>query len=97
MQIDHSDCNKINNTAKNLVLVNGFQNQHNRPISKNSKTGIKGLTINTNYKGTQVYYAGVTVNNELTREIFALDRKEEAIAWLAETRIRLHGKFANNG
>lgn len=97
MQIDHCDCNKINNTTKNLILVNGSQNQHNKLISKNSKTGIKGLTINTSPKGTQVYYAGITVNNELTREIFALDQKAEAITRLKETRARLHGKFANNG
>ncbi len=45
MQIDHIDQNKRNNRIDNLRLVTNRENQMNRPISKNNKSGIIGVRL----------------------------------------------------
>lgn len=45
-QIDHIDCNPLNNSIKNLRIATGQENQRNRPIQKNNKVGSKGVSIN---------------------------------------------------
>ena len=47
MTIDHADRNRANNQLNNLKLASPSENQCNRGLQKNSKTGILGLTIYT--------------------------------------------------
>ena len=42
-QIDHIDCDKLNNRIANLRLANNQENQRNSGLQKNNTTGIKGV------------------------------------------------------
>lgn len=43
--IDHRDCDKSNNRWENLRLATHAENSHNRCLSINSMSGIKGVTF----------------------------------------------------
>lgn len=46
--VDHIDGDALNNTKSNLRLCNSRQNSWNRPLRKDSKTGIIGVRKNKN-------------------------------------------------
>ena len=41
--VDHIDNNKLNNTISNLRWCNLSENQHNRQLNENNKSGVKGI------------------------------------------------------
>ena len=97
MEIDHIDRNKANNQLSNLKLASPSENTCNRSVNKDSKTGILGLSPHTWPNGRQMLLAQVRVKNKKPEaKYFELNQEQEAIAWLKETRARLHGDFANN-
>lgn len=44
-EVDHINRDKLDNRRHNLRLVNGSQNNLNRPVDPRSKTGYNGITI----------------------------------------------------
>ena len=97
MVIDHEDQDKANNQLNNLRLANKSQNQHNVSLRKDSITKIKGLSIDARPNRRPALRAEVKFKGQPHRKIFEPGQEQEAIAWLEETRTRLHGDFANNG
>jgi len=48
--VDHKDGNGLNNQKDNIRLIEKKQNNHNRKLAKNNKSGYKGVSWNKNYK-----------------------------------------------
>jgi len=104
MEIDHIDNNRSNNRKENLRDGTKEQNQHNRKISNNNKSGAKGLFDDVNWHR---FHAQVKCNGKLHQKYFPYGENptEEhkakiraiAVKWLRETRERLHGDFTNHG
>jgi hypothetical protein len=85
--LDHIDGNKTNNQIHNLRIATPSQNQMNRKINKNNKTGVKGLYFRNNR-----WLAIIKFNKNRVGKSFK--DKEEAIQFIHTTRSKLHGDFA---
>jgi len=104
LDVDHIDNNRANNNIENLRACTKSQNNLNRKKTPPTNTGIKGLIENTKHRH---FAARVTSERKSHRKIFRYSEnstsahkeevKAEAIAWLRETRERLHGDYANHG
>jgi hypothetical protein len=96
--IDHIDGDILNNKIKNLRIATSSQNQHNRAIGKNNKTGIKGLIIQKckSKKGAIYSYYRISISNDYKRirKCFSLTAKKEAIQFLIKARKEIHGQYA---
>jgi hypothetical protein len=86
---DHIDGNKLNNRASNLRECSVLNNQHNRRISRNNSSGVKGV-----YKMGDRWRANVKCNGRTYSRVFLL--LEDAAAWVKQTREQLHGEFARH-
>jgi hypothetical protein len=88
--IDHIDGNPLNNAFENLREATVFQNQHNRRISRNNTSGVKGVCLDRQCGrwqarlsfGGKRYYLGL------------FDNIEDAAAAIEEARRKYHGAFA---
>ena len=91
--VDHIDGNPTNNLIENLRSATLSQNQFNRKINKNSKSGVKGVcwaahankwmaTVSKNYK---TYHLGYFKDLEEAKEVVESFRKT------------LHKEFFNHG
>ena len=88
--IDHIDGDKSNNRLSNLRECSQAENNRNCPPSVRNKTGVKGLSV---FRGK--WRARVVKDGKELSRCFDRDRKDEAINWLIEKRVKLHGDFAN--
>jgi hypothetical protein len=90
--IDHIDGNALNNKWDNLREATRCENAQNKGGAVKARTGIKGLS----YVGDTHWYAHVTANKKMYRKLFKQtpEGKEEAIAWITNTRLELHKEFA---
>lgn len=99
--VDHIDRNTLNNKWGNLRLASKSENNRNRKVLSSSITGIKGLSFKDG-KWPR-YQAHVTIGKRrMSKSINLRNRdeeevKKELIAWIKETRERLHGEFTNHG
>lgn len=91
-EVDHIDLDKANNKLENLRLSTKSQNQRNRGIHKNNRTGVKGVSF---CKQTGLYKARVMLYH---KEYFCGRFKtvEEAKEAVIKKRIELHGEFARH-
>ena len=53
LETDHIDGDTLNNQKRNLRVCTKSQNQHNRKISSNNKSGFKGVSYNKKNKKWQ--------------------------------------------
>jgi hypothetical protein len=91
MDIDHINGKRDDNRPCNLRLALRSENLHNSTGHFDSKTGVKGVTLNES--GT--YFAKLMFNG--LKRSRTCKTVEEAEAWLDSQRKELHGEFANNG
>lgn len=79
LQIDHINHNKLDNRISNLRIVTNLENHSNMPISKNNKSGVRGVHFNVkcNKWCAQLKYDGEYVLSEFfnTKEDAILARK----------------------
>jgi hypothetical protein len=61
MLVDHRDGNGLNNQKSNLRICNRKQNQQNRPMNSNNKSGYKGVCWN---KRSNKWRSGIRVDNK---------------------------------
>ena len=90
LDVDHKDRNKLNNEISNLRLATKGQNQHNA-VSRKSPNGVKGLYWN---KGLKKWHGSIS-HNKIVYRIYDTD-KDVVVAWLRNTRTKLHGQFAHH-
>ena len=57
--VDHIDNNPSNNALLNLRWATSAENQHNRLVNKNSKSGVKGVYF---HKASQKYEARISID-----------------------------------
>jgi hypothetical protein len=85
--LDHIDGNEANNNIHNLRVATVSQNQMNRKLNKNNKTGVKGLRFVNNR-----WYVQIRFNNSHVFKSFV--DKNDAMQFLLTIRSKLHGDFA---
>lgn len=90
--IDHINGCRSDNRWDNLRLATKEQNQHNAKLRSDNSSGVKGMQRNRDYLECRVAHEG-----EVSYKCFKATEEDLAIAWLRETRLRLHGEFANHG
>lgn len=89
--IDHENGIKADNRILNLKLANESQNEFNRGIQSNNKTGVKGVTFKNGKYHARVGYHGKRYHAG------CFDTIAEAKVAVESLRIELHGKYANHG
>ena len=90
LYIDHIDGNGLNNAIGNLRLATLSQNQHNRGLPKNSKSGLKGVSY---FSKVQRWGAQIVVNGK-HHWLGYFDEPNAAHAAYCEAAVRLHKDFA---
>ena len=90
--VDHINGNPSDNREKNLRLASLSQNQHNRKLNRNNKSGIKGVYWCSRRKKL---HGQIRINGR-NKSIGMFISIEEAAIAMAEARNRLHGDFAKH-
>jgi hypothetical protein len=91
--IDHIDCDPLNNRIENLRLCNDSENQANRGARKNNKVGLKGV----NWCNTRKKYVAQIQKNGKGKTIGRYDCKAAAhFAYLVESD-KIHGEYSWKG
>ena len=92
-EIDHINCNKLDNRIENLRQVNRTQNRYNIGSYKNNTSGTKGVSYKADLSKWQV-----SVNIDGKRKYIGVFKDLELAELVAmEARHKYHGVFANNG
>ena len=83
MYIDHIDRNRQNDSIENLRYVTNSENQLNKGCNKNSKTGVKGLSLHSRGKRWNccIIVRGITYT-----KYFNIDKRLDAEEWLTSKR-----------
>jgi hypothetical protein len=88
-QIDHIDCDKLNNRIANLRLATMQENQRNVGLQKNNTTGIKGVCW---HKRDRKFQAEIKVGGKRLH-LGTFDTLAEAIAARTTAEIEHFGPF----
>jgi hypothetical protein len=94
VHVDHIDGNGLNNMVSNLRICTHSDNMKNRKLHSSSKSGIKGIRIEKQGNGYDAIRACVTNNGVKHRKWFNLLNMNDAMVWVRNKRIELHGEFA---
>lgn len=94
--IDHIDGNRSNNKIENLRECSKKENAYNSKLSKNNKSGHKGVGI-LHLGNYSYWYVQIKKNGKQYRKCFPIDKFKEACDYADSLRKSLHGDFANNG
>jgi hypothetical protein len=90
--VDHIDGNKLNNHIENLRGCDHNQNMHNRKISSNNKSGIKGIIW---HKSAKKWWPQLMINSKRLN-LGMYDDLELAELVIKEARNLYHGDFARH-
>lgn len=91
--IDHIDGNPANNKIENLRDVTNGQNQQNRKVNENNKSGYKNVHWSNSMKKWCVQ---ITVNEEV-KTVGFYECVDAAGSAAQDARNKLHGEYASNG
>mgnify|MGYP000968942469 CR=1 FL=1 len=91
---DHIDCNGLNNCKSNLRKATYAQNAANRRVMKNSKTGVKGVSIHTDTKDREkkMYVAHISFMGK-QKNLGWYPTIEEASEAYKKAAEEIHGEF----
>lgn len=90
LEVDHRDGNGLNNLRANLRVATHSENMRNSCISKNNKTGFKGVSF---AKREQKYRAVIYVESRMIH-LGYFPAPEEAYAAYCAGATSHHGEFA---
>lgn len=88
--IDHIDGNRLNNQKSNLRICTNAENIHNQTISKNNKTGYKGVRFNKALKK----YQGQICHDKKVYYLGTFDNPIDCALAYNQMALKLYGKFA---
>ena len=91
-EIDHINGDTSDNRWTNLRECSHQQNNHNQPLRRNNKSGVKGVHLNRRGK----WQVQVCLNYKIHHG-GSYERLEDAERVARQLRERLHGEFANHG
>lgn len=91
-QIDHVDNNRSNNAIANLRDCSGSQNQHNQPVRRANRSGIKGVSWCTT---KEKWHVQARTSGAIHQGGY-FSSLEDAGRAATELRNRLHGEFARH-
>jgi hypothetical protein len=89
-QIDHIDGDRLNNRWANLRPASNGQNKCNSSLSRNNKSGVKGVCWDAGHKKWKAYI-GIGGKQSRLGRFASID---EAAAAVNDARTKLHGDFA---
>lgn len=89
-QVDHRDHNGLNNRRKNLRRCSNAQNQANRRVDVDNRSGFKGVAWK---KDKGKYQSRITVNGKMKFLGYFSDKKLAAEAYQAAAK-SIFGEFA---
>ncbi len=89
--VDHINHNTLDNRKCNLRICNSAENQRNRVISSNNKSGYKGVSW---HKRDQIWQACIRMDKKSIHLGYHND-PELAHKAYCKAAIKYHGKFAN--
>jgi hypothetical protein len=88
--VDHINCDRSDNSIRNLRDATHSQNLWNRGASRISSTGFKGVTANKRSGG---FFARITANGK-TRHLGTFETAVDAHKAYASAASSIHGEFA---
>lgn len=91
--VDHINGNRADNSWANLRGATKAQNQHNRKLSRNNKSGVKGVSFDS----SKAKWIGSVCKDSKGHFAGAFDTKSEAEEATLKLRAALHGDYACNG
>lgn len=87
---DHHNRNKLDNRRENLMPCTVQENNRNKTIGKNNKSGIIGVCWHKNHCKWQAY---IKIDST-TRHLGEFDNKEDAIRARLSAELKIFGEFA---
>lgn len=92
LHVDHINGDKLDNRKLNLRVATPQQNQYNKPVRKDSTTGIKGVRriVNVHYVSwaARIRYKGVYTH------IGSYPKRREAASAYNQFAVKLFGEYA---
>lgn len=92
-EVDHIDCDGLNNRRENLRLATPEQNKFNKGKYRRNSSGFKGVSW---HKRQKKWTAQIQVNKNKIH-IGSFDTPEEAHRAYCDAAQKYHGEFANYG
>lgn len=93
MEIDHIDCDPLNNKLDNLRLANRHQNSVNRRIHKNNTSGYKGVCFEPTISKSNPWRARIVVNKK-RHNLGMFPSPEAAHEAYKKAAMKFFGEFA---
>lgn len=90
-ETDHIDRNRLNNQKNNLRVCTVSENQHNKGMNSDNKSGYKGVSWDAK---NNKWRASIRYNNK-TYNAGRYETAEEAAGAYDEMAVKLHGNFAS--